>query len=69
MIDLRKLRKSKGWTQADVENRTGIDASAQSFYENGLRIPTVKHAMKYGELYGFQWSEIFEGIEYDEQRV
>ena len=67
MIDLRDYRKKNGLTQSDVEQLTGIDASAQSFYENGLRIPTVKHAKKYGELYGFNWSEIFEGVKYDEQ--
>ena len=60
MIDLRELRKKIGLTQADVENLTGIDASAQSFYEIKLRKPTVKDAKKYGELFGFQWSEIFE---------
>lgn len=60
MVDLKKYRKSNGLTQADVEALTGIDASAQSFYENGLRTPTVKHAKKYGELFGFKWSDIFE---------
>lgn len=69
MIDLKKYRKSNGWTQADVEILTGIDASAQSFYENGLRLPTVKDAKKYGELYGFKWSDIFDEERNDKQGI
>ena len=65
MIDLRKLRKSKGYTQADVETATGIDATSQSFYENGLRTPTIKDAKKYGEFYGFRWSDIYEDEPYE----
>ena len=69
MIDLRKYRKANGLTQYDVEILTGIDASSQSFYENGLRMPTIKDAKKYGELYGFRWSDIFEDKSNDEGRV
>lgn len=69
MIDLRKYRKANGLTQYDVEILTGIDASSQSFYENGLRLPTIKDAKKYGELYGFRWTEIFEEGNYDKGTV
>ena len=69
MVDLRKTRKKTGLTQFDVERITSIDASTLSLYENGIRIPTVKDAQKLGKLYGFQWSEIYEGVDYDEQGI
>lgn len=60
---LKRKRKALGLTQADVEKITGIDSATLSFYENGLRKPTVNNAKMLGKLYGFDWKEIFEDTE------
>lgn len=70
MNTLVKLRRTLGYTQDDVERLTGIDTSSLSFYENGLRVLSVKNAKKLGELYGVSWTKFFEdGAENDKTGV
>lgn len=67
MSHLAKIRKTLGFTQADIESATGIDASSLSLYENGLRIPPLKNAKMLGALYGVHWSKIIEWSEKDDR--
>lgn len=59
-MNLKKLRKAKGLTQAEVAQKIGVTQSAYAHYENGIRkleadrIPTLAKALgvQLVELYG-----------------
>lgn len=46
---LRELRKSRGWTQADLAESVGIDRSMVGNYERGAHYPPVPTLIKLAE--------------------
>lgn len=59
MLDFRKLRESKGFTQEQLAEKLGISRQAISKIECGLSKPTVQNAKKLGELLEVDWTEFF----------
>ncbi|MBQ8319430.1 MAG: helix-turn-helix transcriptional regulator [Clostridia bacterium] len=39
--NLKEARKKKGLSQEDVAKKAGISQQAYSYYENGLKVPTL----------------------------
>jgi transcriptional regulator with XRE-family HTH domain len=54
MIGLRisALRRSAGWSQADLAQRLKISASAVGMYEQGRREPSLQMLIELSELFG-----------------
>ena len=48
---LLQLRKSKGYTQIQVQMETGIEQALLSKYENGERIPPTETLLKLADFY------------------
>ena len=48
---LRTLRENKGYTQLQVQMKTGIDQSDYSKIEKGLRYPTTEQARRLSYLF------------------
>ena len=55
---LLQLRESKGMTQRQVYDATGITDVTISRYENNLRIPTLENAKILSKLYGVSLDEL-----------
>lgn len=49
MVNLKKYRKSKDLTQAQLAEIVGVSASAISQYENGHKFPSFEIALKIAE--------------------
>lgn len=52
MNNLKKIRLEKGFTQLQVQMKTGIDQSDYSKIERGLRYPTVEQLICLSRLFG-----------------
>ncbi len=50
--NLRTLRKSKGYTQIQLQMKTGIEQALLSKFENGERIPPTETLLRLAEFYG-----------------
>ena len=48
---LKKLRKSRGYTQISLQMQTGIEQALLSKFENGERIPPTETLLKLAEFY------------------
>jgi len=57
---LRDIRDSKGKTQSDIADSTGISRSYYTKIELGIKTPTVDVAKKIASTLGFEWSIFFE---------
>lgn len=49
--NLKKLRKSRGYTQISLQMKTGIEQALLSKYENGERIPTTEALIRLADFY------------------
>ena len=50
---IAELRKSKGWSQADLANKTGISQVMVGKYERGDAIPSIEVAKRIADALGF----------------
>ena len=60
MLDFRKLRESKGFTQEQLAEKLGISRQAISKIELGISKPNVQNAKKLGELLGVNWTGFYD---------
>lgn len=49
--NLKLLRKSKGYTQIDVQMKTGIEQALLSKFENGERVPPTETLIRLADFY------------------
>lgn len=49
---IRKLRESRGWSQADLARKAGITRSAVSTYEQGQRTPSADVIRCFARAFG-----------------
>ena len=49
--NLKKLRKSDGYTQISVQMKTGIEQALLSKFETGERIPPTETLLKLADFY------------------
>ena len=59
-MDLRGLRKARGFTQLGLAKAVGISQAMYSNIENGHRRPSVETAKLLGVKLGIDWYELFE---------
>ncbi len=50
--NLKKLRKSRGYTQIAVQMKTGIEQALLSKFENGERTPPTETLVRLADFYG-----------------
>ena len=49
--NLKKLRKSRGYTQIAVQMKTGIEQALLSKFENGERVPPTETLIRLADFY------------------
>lgn len=57
-FDLKQVRKSKGITQVELEEKTGISQQMISRYESGDHIPQIDTAVKIADALGVTLDEL-----------
>lgn len=50
--NLKQLRKSRGYTQVQLQIKTGIEQSLLSKFENGERVPPTETLILLADFYG-----------------
>jgi transcriptional regulator with XRE-family HTH domain len=50
---LKAFRHCEGWTQQEAAQKLGITKQALSAYERSIRKPSLKQAMRFGEIFGY----------------
>lgn len=55
---LRTARTSKGWTQPQLEERTGVSRPAIARYESGRRAPPLTEALLLANALGFSLDDL-----------
>ena len=69
MIDIAEKRRVKKLTQAELAQLLGVSQRAVASYELRERRPSVPTAKKMGALLDFDWPEIYEEDDNDEQGI
>lgn len=63
MDSLRKLRKQKGYSQADIADALGIAQNSYSRYENGQRQPDIDMLQKLSKIFGVTVDDLLKDTE------
>ena len=63
MIDLRKIREEKNFTQEQLAEKVGVSRQTISNIECGLSLPSVPTAMAIGQILDFDWVRFFDDKE------
>ncbi len=63
--NLRRLRKARGWTQAELSVRSGVNRVMIAKYETGRGNPTSKTLIKLSEALGVSTDRILRGGQVD----
>ena len=58
---IRQLRQSRGWSQAELARRMGINKSVIGYYELGGRFPTCENLIKLGDVFAVTVDYILKG--------
>lgn len=59
MVNLKKMREDKGYTQKRLADETGVTRTAIANIEGGFSKPSIELAKKIGEVLGFDWTLFF----------
>ena len=59
-MNLKELRKEKGFTQEQLANVCGVQRTTITMIETGNNSPSVELAKKLGEVLGIDWKVFFE---------
>ena len=59
---LRDLRQGRGWTLAQVEQRTGVSSGFLSQLEHAQRTPTLETLFTLADCYDLLLTELLEGV-------
>lgn len=60
IMNLRELRKEKGFTQEQLANACGVQRTTITMIETENNSPSVELAKKLGEVLGIDWKVFFE---------
>ena len=60
IMNLKELRKEKGFTQEQLANACGVQRTTITMLETGNNSPSVELAKKLGEVLGIDWKVFFE---------
>lgn len=59
-MNLKEIRKEKGFTQEQLANVCGVQRTTITMIETGNNSPSVELAKKLGEVLGIDWKVFFE---------
>ena len=59
-MDLKEIRKEKGFTQEQLANECGVQRTTITMIELGENKPSVELAKKLGTIFDVAWSDFFE---------
>lgn len=60
MIDLKKQRLKKGYTQEALAKKLGISRTTIANIECGFNSPSIALAKELGKVLNFRWYKLFE---------
>lgn len=60
IMNLKEIRKEKGFTQEQLANVCGVQRTTITMIETGNNSPSVELAKKLGEVLGIDWKVFFE---------
>ena len=60
IMNLKEIRKEKGFTQEQLANDCGVQRTTITMIENENNLPSVETAKKLGEVLGIDWKVFFE---------
>lgn len=60
MVDLKRLRDEKNFTQCQVSQESDISLSFYCQIESGKRRPSIEVSKRIAKVFGINWYEIFE---------
>ena len=63
IMDLKEIRKEKGFTQEQLANECGVQRTTITMIELGENKPSVELAKKLGTIFDVAWSDFFEDDE------
>jgi putative transcriptional regulator len=66
-IDLRKLRKERGWVQADTAEKLGVTREHLSAVENNRRGISMKMMASIIRVFGVKYEDFYQSSEESEQ--
>ncbi len=58
-IDIERLRRAKGWSQAELARRVGVTQGAVGHWEQGHREPLASSAWKLSQALGCKMEDLF----------
>lgn len=56
--NIRKLRKEKGWTQAELAFEADTNSLSISYYENGRALPSILNLISIADALGVTLDEL-----------
>lgn len=59
MINLKEVRKSKGFTQEELAAKCDVQRTTVTMIETGENLPSVQLAKKLAEVLDVDWTEFF----------
>ena len=59
MINLKEVRKSKGFTQEELAAKCDVQRTTVTMIETGENLPSVQLAKKLAEVVEIDWTEFF----------
>jgi len=59
--NIARLRKEKGWTQAELGEKLGVSNQAVSKWESGMTMPDISLIMPIARIFQISADELFEG--------
>lgn len=57
-IDVKALRKARGWTQAQLAERVGVAQGTVSYWDNGTQ-PTAANAVRLAQALGCSVEDLY----------
>lgn len=60
MLNLRELRKEKGFTQKELAEASGANQSSIARFESKKLRPKPETAQRIAAILGFSWTEFYE---------
>ena len=59
MINLKEVRKAKGFTQEELAAKCDVQRTTVTMIETGENLPSVQLAKKLAEVLDVDWTEFF----------
>ncbi len=58
-LNMKRLRESRGWRQADLAEKMGVSTQTVANYESGRRWPEIDYIKEMAKAFGVAEAELF----------